>query len=68
MLPLSDEYDNADNPRLIRVEWGPEDEHWLSWRITSNMPCASFIIHEDGEPYCQGIVIDLDEIKPIKIV
>lgn len=68
VLPISDEYDNDDNPRLIRAEWCPEDQPRLSWRITSNMPCASFTINEDGEPYCEGIVIDLDEIAPAKII
>lgn len=62
ILPLDGDYNNDNNPRLIRAEWCPEDETQLSWRITSNMPCASFTIREDGNPYCEGIVIDLDEI------
>ena len=63
VLPLPDEYDNNNNPRLIRAEWCPEDRPGLSWRISSNMPAASFTIKEDGEPYCEGIVIDLDELE-----
>lgn len=70
VLPLSDEHDNDDDPRLIRVEWapepGPDDPARPSWRITSNLPCAPFTIREDGEPYCQGIVIDLDEVPARK--
>lgn len=62
ILPLSDEYDNDDNPRLIRAEWCPDDQLELSWRISSNMPYAPFTIKEDGEPYCEGIVIDIDDI------
>ncbi len=65
VLTLSDEYDNDDNPRLIRAEWCPDDQPDLSWRITSNLPCAEFKILEDGEPYCEGIVIDLSEVKRI---
>lgn len=64
VLPISDEYDNDDNPRLIRAEWCPEDRPDLSWCIFSNMPHASFIIKEDGKPYCEGIVIDLDQLTP----
>ena len=62
ILLLSDEYDNDDNPRLIRAEWCPDDQPTLSWRISSNMPCAPFTIKEDGEPYCEGIVIDIDQV------
>lgn len=54
---------NDDHPRLIRAEWCPEDTPGLSWRIFSNLPCASFTIQEDGLPYCEGIVIDFDEVK-----
>ena len=66
VLSLSDEYDNGDNPRLIRAEWCPDDHQALSWRISAHMPCASFTINEDGEPYCEGIVIDIDEIPAIR--
>lgn len=66
VVPISDEYDNNDNPRLIRVEWCPDDIPSISWRISSNMPYAAFRIREGAEPYCEGIVIDLDEIEPIK--
>lgn len=65
VLPLSDVNDNDDNPRLIRVEWCPADQPRLSWRVTSNMPCDSFTICDEGKPYCQGIVIDLDEVEPL---
>lgn len=70
VLPISDEHDNDDDPRLIRVEWdpepGPDDPARSSWRITSNLPCAPFTIREDGDPYCEGIVIDLDEVPARK--
>ena len=36
----------------------------MSWRISSNIPYASFTIKEDGEPYCEGIIIDIDDIIP----
>lgn len=62
VFPISDEYDNDSNPRLIRAEWRPYDRPMLSWRISSNIPCATFTLKYDGKPYCEGIVIDLDEI------
>lgn len=65
ILPLSDEYDNDDHPRLIRVEKEPE-ETGLTWRVTSNIPHAKFSLLENGEPYSEGIIIDLDEIEPIE--
>ncbi len=64
IVPLSDDYDNDNNPRLIRVSAYPDSDAGLCWLITSKMPCASFTINDDGElPYCKGIVIDLDEIN-----
>lgn len=63
VMPIANDCDNDDNPRLIRAEWGPEDQPELSWRISSNMPYASFTINEDGRPFCEGIVIDLDELE-----
>ena len=65
VMPISDETCNDDNPRLIRAEWYPTDAD-LSWRLTSNIPHATFTIYESGEPYCEGIVIDLDEVVPVK--
>lgn len=65
VMPISDETCNDDNPRLIRAEWCPTDAD-LSWRLTSNLPHATFTIYESGEPYCEGIVIDLDEVVPVK--
>lgn len=62
VMPISDETCNDDNPRLIRAEWCPPDAD-LSWRLTSNLPHATFTIYESGEPYCEGIVIDLDEAR-----
>lgn len=70
ILPLSDEYNNDDHPRLIRVEKEPEGTD-LSCRITSNIPHAEFTIKnsklfDDDRAYSKGIVIDLDDIDPVK--
>lgn len=65
ILPLSDEYNNDDHPRLIRLDKEPEGTN-LTWRVMSNISHAKFTLYEDGEPYSEGIVIDLDEVKQVK--
>lgn len=55
--------DNDNNPRLVRAQWRPDDIPGVKWQITSNMPHASFTINEGDQPYCEGIVLDLDEIS-----
>ena len=42
---------------IIKAEWAPEDAE-LSWRISTDVRHATFSIFEEGEPFCQGIVID----------
>lgn len=41
----------------IKAEWSPPGFD-VSWRTTSNVPSHSFMINEDGEPFCAGLVID----------
>lgn len=47
--------------RTITGEWCPEGSA-LSWRFTIDAPSSSFVIYEDGHPFCQGIVFSLDDI------
>lgn len=45
----------------IRMEWSPAGSK-LSWRISvldKDVSFETFVIMEDGEPYCQGIVFML---------
>lgn len=65
ILPLSDEYNNDEHPRLIRVK-REQDGTTPMWCVTSNIPHATFTLYEEGEPYSMGIVIDLDEVVGIK--
>lgn len=65
VMRLSDEYDNDDNPRLIRVEWCREDETPLDWSISSKLSREWFTIGDDDGPYCEALVIDLDEVEPL---
>lgn len=64
VLLLSDDYDHEDNQRLICVEWFNKEEY-LEWRIDSKIPHAKFTIYDEGDAYCDGIIIDLDEVDKI---
>lgn len=67
-LAIAEDFDNARD--LIRQGWTPPKElasikyEWCpagfdgSWRVSANVPFSPFNITEDGEVYCQGIVID----------
>ena len=48
---------HPDLPGEIRAVWCPDD--LFSWGYETTLPHTTFRIHEDGEPYCIGIVIDL---------
>lgn len=66
IVPLSNDYDNETNPRLIiaRCDFGEDTQP--RWEFNTNMPHADFLLYRDGKQFCKGIVIDLDEIEPIK--
>jgi hypothetical protein len=59
---FTEDGDLTDSPNIIKAAWAP-DETALSWRITANFPFAKFIINEDGEPYCEGLVFDIKELN-----
>lgn len=46
----------------IRAKWGGE----RSWTITADVEYAEFLIMEDGEEFCRGIVIDGSKLRPPK--
>lgn len=39
------------------------DEGGFSWRYKTDIPHATFVINEDNEPYCEGIVFALADVK-----
>jgi len=43
----------------IRVKW---DENGYSWWIETDLPYSPFDIMEDGETYCRGVVIRLEDL------
>ena len=46
----------------VIAEWCPKDLE-TSWRITATVPYASFNVYEDGDLFCVGCVIDVNDIK-----
>ena len=69
-MKLADRPDGYFFGQRLRVAvWSPEDcTPELSWMINTNIPCATFTIMEDGEPFCRGIVIDKGAIVNIPII
>lgn len=49
----------------IKAEWCPRDENGkiiASWVISTELPHSKFKIMEDGEVYCIGIVINIENV------
>jgi hypothetical protein len=49
----------------IKAEWCPKDKDGkiiASWVISTELPHAKFKIMEDGETYCIGIIIDIQDV------
>ena len=44
----------------IEAVWGEN----ICWRYETDIPHETFIVSEDGEPYCQGIVFELAAVRP----
>ena len=63
-----DEGDNCPNWRQhgmpIEAIWAPEGESGgVSWAYKTDIPCVTFDVMEDGEPYCKGIVFRLEDVQ-----
>ncbi len=66
LYDASNDHDIDNHSRLIKAEWCPDGNSGVSWRITSNIPNSTFNMYGDeGEIWCEGIVIDLNEVEPI---
>ncbi|WP_028136138.1 hypothetical protein [Bradyrhizobium japonicum] len=49
-----------DAPAAIEAVW---DSNGFSWQYKTSLPHSKFIIKEDGENYCEGIVFSLADIS-----
>lgn len=46
--------------RKIELRWDAPDEP--AWTVKTDIPHAAFMINEDGEPFCRGIVFSMDDV------
>jgi len=47
--------------KLVEGVFGPKGRN-ISWEIRTEIPHSKFIIMEDGEEFCEGIVFSLDDL------
>lgn len=60
--------DDSEHSNCIEAFWCDEtalDENGkiIAWTFKTDIPHETFMIYEDGEPYCRGIVFDLSDVK-----
>ena len=66
---VANDCDNDDCPHFKRAIAAavPIDAKWdsggFSWQYDTEIPHEKFTIFEDGEPYCEGIVFALAEVR-----
>jgi hypothetical protein len=54
------------SPRCRDVEDNESGEAFASWLIETEIPHETFDIMEDGELFCWGVVLHVDNIKKVK--
>lgn len=65
---ISEDSADDEDKDLQRIEaiWcgGEKDENGneITWTYETDIPHETFMIYEDGEPYCRGIVFSIDDI------
>ena len=56
-----------DYPNWINAVWcgGEKDKvgQEITWTYETETPHETFMIYEDGEPYCRGIVLSIDDVR-----
>ena len=53
----------ADKCAVIDAQWDQEDGY--SWTYKTDIPHATFEVMEDGEHYCRGLVIDINDLPEL---
>lgn len=62
-------YDEDDKkPNVIEALWCDddtiaEDSTIITWTYKTDIPHETFMIYEEGEKYCRGIVFSVDDVK-----
>lgn len=62
------EDDKEDFPNCIEALWydkasKDEDGNVIPWTYKTDIPHETFMVYEDGEPYCRGIVFSVNDLK-----
>ena len=39
-----------------------EENETISWSFETDIPHEIFMIYDDGNPYCEGIVFSIDDL------
>lgn len=62
-------YDETDKkPNVIEALWCDDNEkdangNIITWAYKTDIPHETFMIYEDGEPYCRGIVFSINDVS-----
>ena len=51
-----------DRCKKIKAVWGPEGKD-VAWAYETDIPHSDFVIFDGEEPYCEGIVFSIDDLK-----
>lgn len=56
--------DERKRENVIAALWRGEkhDGKTICWSYKTDIPHETFLIYEDGEPYCRGIVFHVDDV------
>ena len=62
------EDDKKDFPNCIEALWcdkasKDEDGNVIPWTYKTDIPHETFMVYEDGEPYCCGIVFSVNDLQ-----
>ena len=52
-----------DEPAGDLSEFQTENGETITWTYKTDIPHATFMVYEDGEPYCRGIIFSIEDIK-----
>ncbi len=62
---IDDNYVTSFDKQIKAIWCGGEkddDGQEITWTYETEIPHETFMIYEDGEPYCRGIVFSIDDV------
>ena len=63
---IFEELPNYDHANYIMARWckdKDESGNTIAWTYETGIPHETFMVYEDGEPYCKGIVFSVNDLK-----